>query len=379
MNNDSLLLLRMINEGRTLNEISSALGLSNKQLFVKFSMLRNSGYLFDRYYNYDGNISYSISNPFENKVNHIRIETEDNLQTIRALLTSDSHLGNINDNIRCLDGMMEYCIKEGIHIIFNSGDFFEGIYKNNKNSRHKTAQEQLSYGLKVYPYDKNILTITVLGNHDATIWSESGIDVKDVLEERRHDIIPIGYGDGVACIGPYRFSLQHPLLASNSPKINHDMINLRGHSHKFKIVTSTNSLLIYVPTISKVSTLSNPNPIPSMIDMTLKIKDGKIYDEYFQQLLFINDKPNRIGEFQYYVPIKGISMGNLSQKRSVIPNLDGNFKLVVEEEKTVAEQVSQAVLDTIREVLAETQRKNNYQRMSQIEKFNAKYQKVLQK
>ena len=364
MNDETVLLLRMINEGRTLNEISSVLGLSNKQLFVRLSMLKNSGYLFDRHYNYDGNISYSISNPFENKTNHIQIETKDDLKTIRALLTSDPHLGNINDTIKCLDGMMEYCVKEGIHIIFNSGDFFEGIYRDKKNSKHKTAQEQLSYGLKVYPHDKNVLTITVFGNHDATIWSEYGIDVKSFLEERRHDIIPVGYGDGEALIGSYKFSLQHPIVKSNTPKINLEMINLRGHSHKFKIVTSTNALLIYVPTISKVCTVSNPNPIPSMIDMTLKIKDGKIYDEYFQQLLFINDKPNRIGEFQYYVPIKGLNMENLSQKPSVIPHLDNNLKLAGKVEQAVTEQASQ---------------KNDYHGMSQIEKFNIKYSKVLRK
>lgn len=375
MNDDTVLLLRMINEGRTLNEISSVLGLSNKQLFLRLSMLKNSGYLFDRHYSYDGNISYSISNPFENKANHIQIGTEDNLQTIRALLTSDSHLGNIDDNIKCLDGMMEYCVKEDIHVIFNSGDFFEGIYRNKKNSRHKTAQEQISYGLKVYPYDKNILTITVLGNHDATIWSESGIDIKTVLEERRHDIIPISYGYGKISIGPYQFSLQHPLLGSSLSKNYENMINLRGHSHKFKIFPNTNGLLIYVPTISNVPTLSNPNPIPSMIDMTLKIKNGKIYDEYFQQLLFINDKLNRISEIQYYVPIKGNSTVNLSQKCSNIPQL----KLAERGEKTVAEQVSQTVLDTIKEVLAEDQKKNNYQGMNQVGKFDAKYEKVLRK
>lgn len=364
MKDDTILLLKMINEGRTLNEINSILGLSNKQLFIKLTMLKNSGYLFDRHYSYDGNISYSISNPFENKTNYVQVETGDNLQTIRALLTSDPHLGNIHDTVKCLDGMMEYCVKKDIHLIFNSGDFFEGIYRNKNNSKHKTAQEQLSYGLKVYPYDKNVLTITIFGNHDATIWSEYGIDVKTFLEERRHDIIPIGYGDGEALIGSYKFSLQHPILKNNTPKINPEMINLRGHSHKFKIVSSSNALLIYVPTISKVCTVSNPNPIPSMIDMTLKIKNGKIYDEYFQQLLFIDDKPTPIGEFQYYVPIKGHNIENSSQKSSIIPYLNDNLKLAEKEEQTVPEQASQ---------------KNDYHRMSQIEKFNAKYSKVLRK
>lgn len=378
MGHDTVLLLRMITEGKTLNEMSSILGLSNKQLFMRLSMLRNSGYLFNRYYNYDGNISYSISNPFESQPNNINIEIEDDLQTIRALLISDTHLGNVNDNIGCLDSMIEYCTKEGIHIIFHAGDFFEGIYRTRNNSKYITAQEQLSYALKVYPYDKNILNITVLGNHDASFWSEYGIDVKTVLEERRHDIITLGYEYGEIYIGPCKFSLQHPLIASNSPKNYQNMINLRGHSHKFKIIPTTNGLLIYVPTISKVPTHSNPTPIPSMIDMTLKIKNEIIYDEYFQQFLFIDNKPYRISELQYYIPIDKIFSENLSQKHSVIHHLKDNLKLD-NEEKSVAKQMNQTVLDTIDESLSENKRKGDYRGMSQIDKFNARYNKVLKK
>ena len=50
MNDTTMKLLNLINEGKTVNEISETLKLSNKAIFCRLNMLRNAGYNFKRLY-----------------------------------------------------------------------------------------------------------------------------------------------------------------------------------------------------------------------------------------------------------------------------------------------------------------------------------------
>lgn len=52
-------IIDMINKNANVNEICSATGLSNKQLFHRLNMLKIKGYDFSRKYYYDGNIVYN--------------------------------------------------------------------------------------------------------------------------------------------------------------------------------------------------------------------------------------------------------------------------------------------------------------------------------
>lgn len=357
MNTQTQDLIELIKQNKSLNEISTILGLSNKQLFIKLSMLRNSGYVIDKNYYYNGEIKYSLSNPFKISDDTIYVTTPKDTSTIRVLLTSDTHLGNINDNIECIHNMTEYCIINNIHLVLNCGDFFDGIYPENPSNKISDSLEQIAYGLKNYPYDKNILNFVLLGNHDATFWLKDGIDIKTVLENRRHDIIPVDYGYGRVNIGGCQFRMQHPLSNENNkdiPKLCKDMIILKGHSHKFKVMQGNDNLSITVPCLSNVSAGYELNPIPSMIDMQLDINEGSLSTQHLQQFIFIDNKPVRISEIDYHVPINIIN-----------PKYEEEHK---------------EVFDTQKEI--NTYQATQYKGMSQIEKFNARYgstSKVLKK
>lgn len=302
MKEETLKLIELIQKGKTLNEIGQILGMSHKMIFTRLSLLKNSGYFFDRNYYYNGEIKYKIRSPLQNSKNNeiMNVIKEDHTGYIRAILISDIHLGHIQDELKCLDSMNEYCIKQNIHLILNAGDFFEGIYKDRiENNKCKSAREQINYALKKYPYDKNILSFVVLGNHDLSFWKEYGIDIKEILLDRRHDIVPIGYEHGQLNINGINITINHSKKSLAIPK----GISLRGHSHKFKIIQGPNYIFINVPTLSSVPTIANLNPIPSMIDMKLEVQNGRVYREYLKHLIFINNKPNCIGEFEFFTPI----------------------------------------------------------------------------
>lgn len=328
MTNETANLLKLIKQNKSLNEISSILGLSNKQLFIKFSMLENAGYLVDRKYSYNGDINYSFSNPFVTHDNEVKIEVPENLKKYRVLLISDTHLDNVRDNLKYLDGMMEHCVKENISIVLHCGDFYEGIYYGPYNRcKDDSAIEQIAYGLKNYPYDKNVLHITVLGNHDATFWFEKGIDIKKIISDRRHDIIPVGYGYGVVNIGDFKFRLQHKIdsvVKVSAPESSAGMIIAKGHSHDFKVAPGAANLTINVPAISDVGVRTKVNPAPGMIDMQLSLDEegNNICSEYLQQFIFINGKPVRVSEIKYQIPIPKQEKAKVLTKNDlVIPRL----------------------------------------------------------
>lgn len=296
---ESYKIIKYISEGKTCNEICSLLNISNKQLYNRLSLLKRSGYYFDRNYFYDGNIIYTLKNPFENNSTNYYINNGDSVEEYKIMLISDTHLGNNRDSIYALDDVFETCIKENINIIFHIGDFFDGIYNEIKDPK-AYGIAQISYGLNNYPFDKNILTFLCLGNHDSTFYLEKGIDVSKIISDRRHDIIPIGYGYGTVSIDDIEFILKHAIdrIGLRYPKLNDNHIILKGHSHKFKVTESPNLLTISVPSLSNVNVV-NALGYPSYVIMNIKKEGNFITMCHFEQYIYINDKFIKSSEINY--------------------------------------------------------------------------------
>ena len=145
MKEETIKLIELVNENRTLNEITSIMNLSKKQLFQKMTMLRQSGYLIDKEYYYNGDIRYNLGNPFNHsEINHLTIKTKNNLDSIRIVSTSDSHYGNLKENLVCRDKIIDYCTNKGINLIFHLGDMFEGVIPERySEQKYNSIQEQI--------------------------------------------------------------------------------------------------------------------------------------------------------------------------------------------------------------------------------------------
>lgn len=266
----NLIILDLIKENKSLKEISSLLRISEKQLYVRIRQLMNYGYFLEPIYTYDSDIYYNINtrNINKEKSNSIALKTPIDLKQLRCIVISDLHIGNVNSDLDLLKKVYDYASKNDIHIIFNCGDLIEGVHacdKRNINNIH----DQIEFVINKYPYDKNINNYVIFGNHDYHEFHHMGLDISKRIENSRHDIVPLAFGQGIVNIKKEKILLQHELCAVNLPKIEDDIkLALVGHGHMMKTKVYDN-LLLCVPSLSRVCPDKTKENIPSFLDLEL--------------------------------------------------------------------------------------------------------------
>lgn len=290
MTETNIQLLRLINQNKSLNEIARTLNLSNKQIFQRLNQLKANGYSFTRSYYYNGNIYYKLIKDLVEHNNSTKIITLPEKNSLKIMLISDTHLGSVKENIEALNLIYDYCIQQNINIIINGGDLINGSF-GSKN-KYNTFEKQIEHLLHDYPFDKNILNFTCLGNHDIDSLRKEGINIASIIQNNRHDLVIIGYNEGVINIKNEYICVRHPVPGlKHSP--NDPPLLLKGHSHKTKIEKNT-TCTINIPSLSNIF-IDEDNILPGAIEMTI-IFDKGYYDSIILNHLLINDKIHKVNE-----------------------------------------------------------------------------------
>ena len=304
MNDTTIKLLNLINEGKTVNEISEILKLSNKAIFCRLNMLRNAGYNFKRLYYSDGNIVYSNGADmawYNEKNNGVNLITKDN--KIDAIVISDIHFGSNYEIEGIMDRIYNYCISNGIHIILFGGDLVDGTFGNVK--RIDNIDEQLAYIMKKYPFDKSIINFGLLGDHDYSIFKANSRDISLLFSNYRHDIVPLGYYIGKLNIGNDILTFCHGSKRNYLSKKKNDVITsndmtsrsvvLLGHLHNsFSIVNYGSNTLIKLPSLSGLR--DDDEFLPSAIRIRISLNNN-IFSHILVNQLLIGEKIYSINEF----------------------------------------------------------------------------------
>ena len=296
MTDKTVKLIQLINEGKTCNEICAILNLSNKQLFNYLTLLRNKGLMFERKYCSNGIMYYkpisSISKLNDYNSNEDAIITRNQDNQFRCLVISDLHFGSKLERLDLLDRAYDYCIKNNIHIIFCCGDMIDGTYgKFEKDISN--IYNQIEHFIKDYPFDKNILTFDVAGDHDLDGLYSGYQDIIEITNNYRQDIIIGGYNNRVVNIKNDSVHLYHHInggshINKNSP------LSLHGHSHKYIANLADNKFLnIAVPSLSDIN-----DSFPTALDLTLEFNKGYINYAILNQVFF-SDKDYILNEQKY--------------------------------------------------------------------------------
>ena len=128
-------------------------------------------------------------------------------------VVSDTHFCSIHEKLDELHTMYAIFKKVGITEVMNCGDLVAGwkIYKGQENEVHTFgARNQAQYVIDHYPHVKGITTYFITGNHDLSWWNLAGIDIGEIIAEKRSDMVYLGQYAGEIEIAGIRFKLLHP-------------------------------------------------------------------------------------------------------------------------------------------------------------------------
>lgn len=267
-------IINLLKENKSMKQISVELGISQKQLFVRLKQIINYGYQLTPNYKYDSDICYDISKGIKKQNFDFNISVPKKNQNFRCIVLSDLHVGNINSDIKLLNYVYDYAIKNGINYILVCGDNIEGDYTTDKRNI-KDVYDQVEYLIKNYPYDNGINNVMIFGNHDYHSLKYDGFNPANAIKSARYDIIPIGYGQGNVNIKNDSLILFHKLYEKAFPEVKQtDKIILSGHGHLMK-TKLREQLWLCIPSLSYVSIDKTKDTIPGFVDLNIDFEKGK--------------------------------------------------------------------------------------------------------
>lgn len=274
MNEVNQRIIELIEQNKSIKEISSILGLSEKQFFVRLKYMIDYGYQIEPSYSCDSNIHYNLVKKKNiERDNTIRIKIPNSTKEFRSVAISDLHVGNVDANVDLFKRVYEYIAKEGIHIVFICGDIIEGTHTSDLKDL-KDIYSQIETFIKKYPYDRDIINIIVLGNHDFHSKHYDGLDIMKRIERSRYDIVPIGYGKGIVKLKQDSLLLSHKLSIVEDPDIGNECkLALVGHGHMMKS-KFYDKLYLCIPPLSYVSPDKTKEVLPGFVDMTIHFQQG---------------------------------------------------------------------------------------------------------
>lgn len=115
--------------------------------------------------------------------------------TFKFGVISCTHIGSKYQQMTHLTSFYEECERQGANLVLHCGDLVDGekIYRGQEYELFlHGADAQVDYVINNYPKVNGIKTKVILGNHDESFWSNSGINVVKKICEKREDMEYLG-------------------------------------------------------------------------------------------------------------------------------------------------------------------------------------------
>jgi predicted phosphodiesterase len=129
----------------------------------------------------------------------VPVKTKDN--TIKFGVIGDTHIGSLYQRTDALKLFYKACAEEGVRHVLHVGDVIDGwhVYKGQEFELHPEGRSwpgQRDMFAQAIPYNPDIETIFISGNHDASYKNVIGMVVGDELQRIRPDFKFVGQDVG---------------------------------------------------------------------------------------------------------------------------------------------------------------------------------------
>ncbi len=185
-------------------------------------------------------------------------------------VVSDTHFGNIHQQLHLLNEIYEEAYKRGIKTVLHIGDVVDGNYPNRPESPRQQFlhgfDEQAGYVVDMYPEINGMTTYYILGSHDETHYKNGQATVNSWISRVRKDLVYLGQDTGEFSFDGVKVLLDHPgggssksvsynpqqriekLESHNKPKIL-----LIGHYHKSYTFLYRNVQCVLTPALCDIT------------------------------------------------------------------------------------------------------------------------------
>lgn len=290
-----LVLMGLLQKGKDTEEICNILKIDNKMLYKLLLELKNKGVKFTKEYSIGGDIHYKFINKIADlKQKAKTIIVPKFVNSVKILAISDLHFGNQKERLDLVDRAYNYCIKNDIHLIFCGGDIIDGAYSK-EVQKITNSYEQAEYLIEKYPYDKSILTFAVGGDHDFSAFYRESIDIIEMCDNYRHDIVIGNYNNAIINMKKDKIQLYHYIKGGVVLKVDASLM-LHGHMHDFGLRMQQDRLNVTLPSLSDIA-----NTLPSALEITLNFKNDFIESTDIKHLYFDN-KDMVLSESHLFLP-----------------------------------------------------------------------------
>lgn len=138
----------------------------------------------------------------------------DGSSTIKFAVVSDTHINSKFTQLTSLHDFYNICSEIGIKDIYHVGDIDEGEQMRVGHQYECYTQggdAHIESILKYYPRIKGITTHFITGNHDASLYKKSGVDIGKRIAENRKDMKYLGQDTAVVKLTDNcKMELRHP-------------------------------------------------------------------------------------------------------------------------------------------------------------------------
>lgn len=194
----------LINKKKGLKEICEELNLKDYEIIGLIELMKQDGELID----YINGEIIKLKKPIQNGDIY---EIPYNLEHLKLLLISDTHLCSKYDRLDILRYLYAKAEDEGVKHILHSGDFTDGrsnrpeqVYELKEHS----FQGQVDYCVDKYPKFSG-KTYAIQGNHDNWWYKSNGSEILKPISKAREDIVYLGSDVADLKIGKLKIRLFH--------------------------------------------------------------------------------------------------------------------------------------------------------------------------